>query len=557
MVRYIRKEMAQLAHQLTLGPLRLRDSQLHGAERLAGIIEAHKTYPYDFVCYRITGYHKAKGAAGPNLRGQDLLADLSTLVDHLSKAAPKPLEQAPEKVFAPGKLAEYLNVSTKTISRWRARGLLGRRYKFADGKVRLTFSESAVQRFVDSHQELVRRAAAFRQLSDQERTQIVHQSRELLARRRMKLHEVAQELSACTGRAVETIRYTLRRHDQEHPTEAVFAKDETPQVKPEHRRIFEAYLAGDKVGEIARALGKPRAMIAEIISEMRCRRILDRLLTYMYNPEFDAPDAEQTILSEELADSIEYLSPQGASPPGVQPYIHELARLPVLTRQQEAALFRQYNYLKFRAAQLRERLDPLKVQPQLLARIEKLIARVDQTKAALVRCNLRLVMNIAKRHVGNAPDLFEVVSDGNISLMQAVEKFDYARGNKFSTYASWAIMRNYARTIPEKRYRQRRYQTGSEEVLEAVPDPGANAEAEWERKSLRQKLGAALNHLEPRERQVVLHHFGLTKTGRQQTLEQIGKGMGVTKERIRQIERRALDKLRNVLPESLLDLVPD
>ena len=557
MRKYLRKDMAQLAHQLTLSPVRLRDAHLEGAERLAGIIEPDKTYPYDFVCYRITGYHKARGGTGANLPGRDLLADISTLVDDLSKAAARPIAEAPEKLFTASELADHLNVSTKTISRWRRRGLIGRRYKFADGKVGLTFGKSVVGGFVEAHATLVRRAAAFRQLTDEERAQIVAQARELLAARRTKLHEVAQELSRRTGRAVETIRYTLRRHDQANPGEAVFARDETPRVDPEHRRVFDAYLAGDKVPDIARALGKPPAAIASIIREMRCRRILNKPLNYIYSPEFDAPDAEQTILAEDLADSIEYLEPRTSGTERVQPYFHDLARLPVLTPQQERGLFRQYNYLKFRAAELRQGLDPIEASPALIKRIEKLLVRIEKTKAALVRCNLRLVMNIAKRHVGNAPDLFEVVSDGNISLMQAVEKFDYARGNKFSTYATWAVVRNYARTIPEKRYRQRRFQTGAEEVLETVADAAANTEAEWERKSLRQKIGAALDHLENRERQVVLQHFGLTKTGRRQTLEEIGKGLGVTKERIRQIERRALGKLRAVLPESLLDLVAD
>jgi len=178
-------------------------------------------------------------------------------------------------------------------------------------------------------------------------------------------------------------------------------------------------------------------------------------------------------------------------------------------------------------------------------------------QAMLIQCNLRLVVSIAKRHVGNAPDLFETSSDGNIALMRAVEKFDYTRGNKFSTYASWAIMRNFARTIPEHRYRNRRYQTGTDEFLESAPDACPADETEWERKGLRDRIGEALTSLDEREREIVQSHFGLARAGQTQTLEQIGKRLGVTKERIRQIERRALNKLRDVLPKSCLDLVAD
>jgi RNA polymerase primary sigma factor len=558
MASYIRKEMAQLAHQLALSPVRLREAHLTGAEQLAAIIEANKFYPYDFVCYRITGYKKAKGTAGANLLGRELLADVSALVDDLSKASPKLISEVPAQLFTPRQLARQLNVSTKTIARWRARGLIGRRYTLGNGKLGLAFSKPAVDRFMQGHADLVRRAAAFRQLTSEERARIVDAARELLATRPMKLHEVAQALSARVGRAVETIRYTLRRHDREHPAEAVFAKDESPQIPQEHLNIFESYLAGDSIPDIAEALGRPRSVITRIVNEMRARRVLERAVKYMFSPEFDAPDAEKTILSKDACAAIPFTEPRSAKTRAKQPYFDDLSRLPVLTPEQERDLFRQYNYLKFRAARLREDLDRMQPDRNLLGRVEELLERAENCKATLIRCNLRLVMNMAKRHVGNAPDLFEVVSDGNVSLMQAVEKFDYTRGNKFSTYATWAIMRNYARTIPQQRYQRRRLRTTSEEILESVPDHTAgDVAAASERRSLREKIGAALEGLDNREQEIVRQHFGLTTTGRQKTLEEIGKTMGVTKERIRQIEARALLKLRSVLPESLLDLISE
>ena len=76
-------------------------------------------------------------------------------------------------------------------------------------------------------------------------------------------------------------------------------------------------------------------------------------------------------------------------------------------------------------------------------------------KNQIIRANLRLVVSIAKKHVGRSDNFFELVSDGNMSLIRAVEKFDYARGNKFSTYASWAIMKNFIRSIPIENHRPR------------------------------------------------------------------------------------------------------
>ena len=92
------------------------------------------------------------------------------------------------------------------------------------------------------------------------------------------------------------------------------------------------------------------------------------------------------------------------------------------------------------------------------------------TKNQIVRANLRLVVSIAKRHVAPDQNFFELVSDGNMSLMRAVEKFDFARGNKFSTYASWAIMKNFARTIPDEHRHRDRFRTSQAEMFAATQD---------------------------------------------------------------------------------------
>ena len=102
--------------------------------------------------------------------------------------------------------------------------------------------------------------------------------------------------------------------------------------------------------------------------------------------------------------------------------------------------------------------------------IEKIYGEAVGTKNEIVSSNLRLVVSIAKRHVGPTENFFELVSDGNMSLIRAVEKFDFARGNKFSTYASWAIMKNFARTIPGEFKQRDRFRPTSEEVFLARAD---------------------------------------------------------------------------------------
>ena len=106
--------------------------------------------------------------------------------------------------------------------------------------------------------------------------------------------------------------------------------------------------------------------------------------------------------------------------------------------------------------------------------IEALYEQAVATKNEIVRANLRLVVSIAKRHVTPDQNFFELVSDGNMSLLRAVEKFDFARGNKFSTYASWAIMKNFARTIPGEFKHRDRFRTSQDEMFAATQEHRGN-----------------------------------------------------------------------------------
>ena len=227
------------------------------------------------------------------------------------------------------------------------------------------------------------------------------------------------------------------------------------------------------------------------------------------------------------------------------PYLASLYEVPLLTREQEAHLFRKFNYLKYKAAKLRKRLDPARAKSSVMDEIEKLYDQAVAVKNQIVRANLRLVVSIAKRHVGQWDNFFELVSDGNMSLIRAVEKFDYARGNKFSTYASWAIMKNFARTIPDEHRQHDRFRTSHSEMFAATEeyrtDQYEQESAQHQRES---QIGKILNRLDEREQKIIISRFGLDHSQEPQTLKEVGALMGVTKERVRQIEARALDKLR-------------
>ena len=115
------------------------------------------------------------------------------------------------------------------------------------------------------------------------------------------------------------------------------------------------------------------------------------------------------------------------------------ARAPILSREHEAHLFRKMNYLKSRAVRLSEQINEERPSPLILAEIERLQSEAQALKNRIVEMNLPLVISVVKKRIGAGHDLSELVSEGNLALIQAVDRFDFARGNRFSTYVTWAI----------------------------------------------------------------------------------------------------------------------
>jgi len=547
MASYHHQPIGELAHQLKLSPVRLRLKQLDAAEYVITLIDPQKRYPYEFICNQITGYRPKGPSAAKAMPGDALIEDLVQLVEDLSSANVLPVGALRMTCWTTEELAGRLKVSTKTICRWRRRGLPGRKLRYPDGTVRMAFLERAVRRFVSQHEEMVKRGAAFRQLSDAEKNRIVELARSLLGERRMRLHELSQTIAAEMGRAVETVRYTIRGYDRANPDRALFGKDGQPAIRPDLRAIHDAVKSGQRLEDVAQAYGQSVNAARAVVREVAARLLKARTISYVYNAEFELPSADETILGAPSAPGGNGSAPKRVRPPrDLPPYLQELYRQPLLSPDQERNLFRRYNHLKFKADRLRSQIDVLRVSDALLDQVESLLKRAESVKNEILQANLRLVVSIARRHVGRSPQFFEIVSDGNLSLMRAVEKFDYARGYKFSTYASWAVMRNYARTIPEQMYQSARLMTSMDEML-----AGAAARGETGRESMtegaRHLVAKGLALLTARERDVVVRHWGLDREGKGMTLDQIGQLFGVTKERVRQIERRALSKIRSAL----------
>jgi RNA polymerase sigma factor (sigma-70 family) len=546
--------MKQLTdQQVRYAPRDVRLTQIRRAERLVRELDPTMSYPYHEICERVTTF---RPELYPDLviQGEDAVHDLRCFVEDLSDSTDLDVLNVDEPVLTVDEISRRFNVSTKTVDRWRDRGLISRRFKFGKRK-RIGFLKSSVDTFVQHHADEVRRSSRFSQLSVWEREEIVERARRL-ARYGGCPSEVARRLARKLRRSPETIRYTLKNHDREHPESAVFPFASTPLSDEQKKEIYRSSRRGVPAARLARQYCRTKASVYRIISEMRANRLVDQPVEFMDSPEFHQPHAEASILGP--PPEITKFEGRVKAPPGLPPYLASLYSIPLLNREQEAYYFRKMNFLKFKASRLREKLDKTRPHTKDMDAIERLLDQAVEIKNFLIRSNLRLVVSIAKRHIKPTSNFFEMVSDGNMSLIRAIEKFDYTKGNKFSTYATWAIMKNFARSIPAEHSLLERFRTGKDEVFQhSTEHRGDQFREELVNQRQRQMILEILDQLDEREKDIIMFRYGLTQGTEPQTLEQVGSKLGVTKERIRQLEARALRKLRKIAQDDKLEIPGD
>ncbi len=296
----------------------------------------------------------------------------------------------------------------------------------------------------------------------------------------------------------------------------------------------------------------------------------------------------------------------------VRQYLDAVGQVDLLTAESETDLAKRYAAGRAAEAYLSTRSD---LSPDLLSRLQSIACEGQRAQDVLIRSNLRLVISVAKRYRGRGLDLLDLVQEGNLGLMRAVEKFDHTRGYKFSTYATWWIRQALTRGIADKSRtmrlpvhvhdllgklhwkelqllqehgrepteaelaaavdltvdRMRELRNAARDLLSLDTPVGAEGDTTFgslieddsaidpERELLQRAVRDAVEHvltnLDERERGILRMRYGLGADGEEDiaTLEEVGLEFGVTRERIRQIEARTISKLRATSARSKLD----
>jgi len=556
------QNLEQLLAQLRFASERQRMKQLDAAEKLFTLIDPDMDYPFDFVCYRITGFHPKDIPEQQTIKGDRLKEDLHIFISSLSAQLARPAAEQNERVYNIEELAATFGVSTKTIHRWRRRGLSARTFIFEDGKQCLGFTQSVLDRFIDAHPKLVSRAKIFVRLTDSQKQQIIKQAAALAAGTKLSRHQIINRIAVKTGRAHETIRLTLLNHEKEHPEKPIFKKP-SGVVKPaQAQELYKLFKQGTGIRELMKRFYRSRSSIYRIINQRRAKALLAKKIEFVPSKEFLEKNAKKKILAEPL--KVQQPMSTGSFEPFqmlgehlLPEYLQTLKDTPVLNRERERRLFRRYNYLKYLSSITRDGIRRTRVLSKRLKQIEEYLAEAETIRKTIVGANLRLVVSIASRHITSGASFAELVSRGNFALIKAVEEFDYKTGFRFSKRAGLNIAKEYAKVSGKSTHLSRERAASLANIQRdlratATADFGAIERA---RQSLTQVIKSELNE---REQYVILNHFGLTGSPikkKKQTLNQIGEDLSLTKERVRQIELIALQKLRQSLSSKEFELL--
>lgn len=281
----------------------------------------------------------------------------------------------------------------------------------------------------------------------------------------------------------------------------------------------------------------------------RAQALKARAIDFIPNADFRMLELSQ--VKPSLWEVLEQVT---VSVPSDMPsHLQRLCETALLTAETETVLFRQMNYLKFLAAGLRERLDIDQPEQSLIETVEQLLCAAQTIRDRLIQANMRLAMSIVKKFVTPTLSFDEMLSEGTVTLMYAVERFDFDRGFRFSTYAYRSISRTAYQFVASAREEEARLTRDADEWAFEQTEEQASLMPEQLWEGLRQLTKAMLQRLDRRERFIIRSRYALGSHRRVRSFQDLADRLGVSKERVRQIEAKAVAKLQGMARKLDLD----
>lgn len=295
-------------------------------------------------------------------------------------------------------------------------------------------------------------------------------------------------------------------------------------------------------------------VVPEIKSPEELQRTVKRLVNepieYIPRADFDDVLASQAIFEDGRLLPVAPESAVRGKTPDLPPHLARLCEAKLLTADEEQQVFSRMNFLRHRANQLRLELSVETPDAWTVRRIEALMRAADWYRDRMIKANMRLVISIVKKFVNVQNAFDDLLSDGIVALLRAVDKFDVGLGFRFSTYATQVVRRNTYRKVMDKQKERQRITLSIHDAGVDVSDENRESsmsEGRWH--ELRGRLSQMLDQLDRREKLIVRARFSLGSHRRVQTLQRLADLLGVSKERVRQLEKRALEKLRDMAIE--------
>ena len=385
--------IAELLMQMHFMPAGKRRKQMAEAEKLLEIIDKNKEYPYEFVCFRITGFVPKTSTIKEIINGGQLAEDLRIFIAKLSGQIAEPVITQKEKIYTVEDLAGNLRVSTKTINRWRKRGLVAKKFIFEGGQKKFAITQSSLDKFVGANPTLFKKQHRFKRLTDDERKLIIKNAARFSKKGRLSRHQIIKQIAQKTGRSRETIRYTLIRFEKAHPDRPI-GKGRGITGTEHAAEIYRQYKEGHKVKEMIGKFGRSKSTIYRLIKIKRTRAMLAQKIEYVFSDEFVQAKAEEKILGTKIEYKGHFLPDfEGAN---VAEYTKHLIDAPTLTRQSEMEMFRRYNFLKYLANTKRVSTKSAEISAEQLDIIENYMKEAQLIKKIIIEANLRFIIAIAQ-----------------------------------------------------------------------------------------------------------------------------------------------------------------